>query len=167
MVASSVSTKTKIVTAAALKRKLPGLRGAGKKIAFTNGCFDILHAGHVSYLEKAKKSSRILVVGLNSDRSIRRIKGPKRPINPQTHRARVLAALTCVDFVVLFNTETPYQLIKALQPDILIKGADWKAAEVVGSDVVKARGGKIELLKYVSNCSTTNIIKTILKKCKK
>jgi D-beta-D-heptose 7-phosphate kinase/D-beta-D-heptose 1-phosphate adenosyltransferase len=127
-------------------------------IAFTNGCFDIIHYGHVQYLEKAKKKGRILVVGLNSDVSIRRIKGPSRPINPQALRAGVLAALGCVDYVILFEEDTPYQLIKDVQPDILIKGADWKDREIIGSDIVKAKGGKIELISYIEGLSTTQTI---------
>ena len=121
-----MSLADKIVRKEALLNKLSILRREGKAIAFTNGCFDVMHLGHVTYLETAKKGSRILVVGLNSDASIRRIKGPSRPICPQKSRAAVLAALSCVDFVVIFNEDTPYNLIKAVHPDVLIKGADWK-----------------------------------------
>ncbi len=155
----------KIVTLPSLKRKLPGLRRAGWTIAFTNGCFDILHSGHVTYLEAAKKKDRVLIVGLNSDASIRRIKGPQRPIVPQKERAHVLAALECVDFVAIFDDDTPQKLIEAVKPDILIKGADWKGKDVVGSDVVKRCGGRVELIAYVKDCSTTNIIEKIRKTC--
>ena len=162
-----MDTKTKIISIKALCRKLPRLRGQGKKIAFTNGCFDIIHFAHISYLESAKKKNRILIVGLNSDSSIKKIKGSKRPIIAQKERAAVLAALECVDFVVIFNEETPYKTIKALRPDILIKGADWKKRGVVGSDIVEDNGGKVEFIKYISNFSTTHVIEAILKKCKK
>ena len=154
-------TKNKILKLPTLKRKLSALRKKGKTIVFTNGCFDILHYGHISYLEQAKRSDRILIVGLNSDRSVRKIKGPKRPINREMNRAGVLAALECVDFITIFETETPYDLIKAVQPDILIKGADWKGKGVVGEDIVKERGGRVELIRYVPNLSTTNVIKKI------
>ncbi|MCA9407918.1 MAG: D-glycero-beta-D-manno-heptose 1-phosphate adenylyltransferase [Candidatus Omnitrophica bacterium] len=162
-----MNTRTKIVTLTTLKRKLTQLRKEGEKIAFTNGCFDILHYGHVSYLEAAKKKSRILIVGLNSDSSIRRIKGADRPILPQVQRAVVLAALACIDFVIIFNEDTPLKLIKALKPDVLIKGADWKNKGIVGEDVVLDNGGKIEYIKYIPNASTTNVIERIQKKCRK
>ena len=149
--------ENKIIGLQALKVKLSALRRQGKTIAFTNGCFDLMHMGHVSYLQAAKKGNRVLVVGLNSDKSISRIKGPNRPICPQKSRAAVMAALECVDFVVIFNEDTPYNLIKAVKPDILVKGADWKGKEVVGSDIAK----KIELIKYIPGFSTTNIIEKI------
>ena len=152
------NTQAKIVSAASLRRKLAAFRRSGKRIAFTNGCFDILHCGHVSYLESAKKSNRILIVGLNSDTSIKQIKGPLRPINHQHARACVLAALACVDYVVIFNESTPYQLIKVLQPDILIKGSDWKGKEIAGADIVKERGGRVELIRYLPQYSTTKIL---------
>lgn len=154
----SVSIRSKIVGLSKLKKEIARLRKAGKKVAFTNGCFDILHYGHVSYLEKAKKGNRILVVGLNSDASTRRLKGPTRPINPQKARAFVLAALESVDYVTVFNEDTPYKFIKAILPDILIKGADWKGKPVVGADVVKCNGGTVEFVTFVDNFSTTKII---------
>lgn len=162
-----MTSKNKILKLPALKRKVAALRKAGRIIAFTNGCFDILHYGHISYLETAKKNDRILIVGLNSDRSVRKIKGPGRPINHELNRAGVLAALACVDFVTLFEEETPYALIKAVQPDVLIKGADWKGEGAVGTDIVKARGGKVEFIKYLPNLSTTQMIKKIEKQCRK
>ena len=149
----------KIINLPSLLKKLPALRRQGKIIAFTNGCFDLMHIGHVKYLQDASRGNRILVVGLNSDRSIRSIKGPSRPIVEQKSRAAVLAALESVDFVVLFNEDTPYKLISAVKPDILIKGADWKGKSVVGADLVK----KVEFIKYISGFSTTNIIEKILK----
>ena len=154
-----ISLEKKIIGVAALKKKLSALRKAKKTIAFTNGCFDLMHLGHVTYLQKAKKGSRVLVVGLNSDKSISRIKGPSRPIVAQKSRAAVLAALACVDFVVIFNEDTPYELIKAVKPDVLVKGADWKGKAVVGQDLAK----KLELITYIKGFSTTNIIDKIKK----
>ena len=154
-----IQLEKKIIGLEALKKKLSAFRRSGKTIAFTNGCFDLMHLGHVTYLQAAKKGNRVLVVGLNSDRSIRSIKGPSRPICPQKSRAAVLAALECVDFVVLFNEDTPYNLIKALKPDVLIKGADWKGKPVIGGDITK----KLEFIKYISGFSTTNIIEKIKK----
>jgi len=139
------------------------MRRQGKTIAFTNGCFDLMHIGHVRYLEQASRGNRILIIGLNSDVSTRSIKGPHRPIVPQKSRAAVLAALECVDFVVIFNEDTPYKTIAAIKPDILIKGADWKGKPVAGQDLVK----KVEFVKYIQGFSTTNIIEKILKSEKK
>ena len=156
-----MNLSNKIITKQKLQKKLHAYKKSGKTIAFTNGCFDLMHMGHVSYLEKAKgapKQNRILIVGLNSDKSISSIKGPSRPICPQQSRAAVLAALACVDFVVIFNEDTPYNLIKALQPDILIKGADWKGKQVIGSDIAK----KLEFITYINGFSTTNIIEELL-----
>jgi len=156
-----LDTRAKIVGLPVLKRKVAAIRRKGTKIAFTNGCFDILHAGHIRYLETAKKNDRILIVGLNSDNSIRRIKGPGRPINPQQRRAEVLGALACVDYVTIFHEDTPYRLIAGLQPDVLIKGADWKGREVVGADIVRAQGGRVELIRYLPQFSTTKVLKKI------
>ncbi len=156
--------KQKILKIETLRRKISQPRKAGKTIAWTNGCFDILHLGHVSYLQAAKKKDRILIVGLNSDKSVRRIKGPKRPIVPQNERAGVLAALACVDYITVFDEDTPQRFIEILNPDVLIKGADWKGKGVIGSDVVEAHGGKVEYIKFVEQCSSTNIIEKILKK---
>ena len=144
---------------------LPRLRRQGKEIAFTNGCFDILHFGHIQYLESAKKPNRILIVGLNSDLSVRKIKGLKRPVMAQKERAVILAALGCVDYVVIFHEETPFRLIQSIHPDVLIKGADWKAKGVIGSDIVKANGGRVELIRYLPDYSTSAIIKRILDRC--
>lgn len=159
-----MNSSSKIISVTALKRHLRRERQSGKTIAFTNGCFDILHSGHVVYLEAAKRTNRVLIIGLNNDRSVRRLKGPTRPINPEASRARVLAALTCVDYVILFAEDTPYELIKAVKPDILIKGGDWKPEHVIGADVVKANGGKVEIISYVPDCSTTGIITKIQKR---
>ncbi len=134
-------------------------RKLGEDVVFTNGCFDILHVGHVDYLERAKNLGDILVVGLNSDESIRAIKGPGRPVNCQKDRARILAALGCVDFVTIFNDPTPAVLIKKISPEILVKGGDWKAGEIVGGGHVKSRGGKVISLKFVKGYSTTGLLK--------
>ncbi|MFA6378556.1 MAG: D-glycero-beta-D-manno-heptose 1-phosphate adenylyltransferase [Candidatus Omnitrophota bacterium] len=160
-----MNTKNKILSLDLLKKKVAALRKSGKKIVFTNGCFDLLHFGHVSYLEEIKSKDAILIVGLNSDSSIRSIKAKGRPIQPQKARARVLAALACVDYVTIFSQKTPYRVIKALQPDVLVKGADWKGKMVVGEDIVKARGGRVKLVSYVDHFSTTHIIKKILTQC--
>ena len=143
-----MNTKHKIIKLPTLKKKLSGFRKQGKKIAFTNGCFDIVHYGHISYLETAKKKDRILVLGLNSDLSVKKLKGSRRPIISQDNRAALLAAMECVDFVVLFNEETPLKLISSLKPDVLVKGADYKDKVVVGSDIVKENGGKVEFIKF-------------------
>ena len=156
-----MSIRAKIVGLSKLKKEIARLRKSGKKIALTNGCFDILHFGHVSYLEKAKKDNRVLVLALNSDASVRRLKGPARPVNPQLARASVVAALESVDYVTIFTDDTPYKLIKAIAPDVLIKGADWKGKLVVGADVVKASGGKVEFIKFVDHFSTTKIIENV------
>lgn len=134
---------------------------ADKKIVFTNGCFDILHIGHLRYMEEAAKLGDILVIGLNSDASVRRLKGEERPINSQEDRAELLSALEFVNYVVIFDEDTPYELIKRIQPDVLVKGGDYKPDEVVGKDIVEARGGELKLLKFVEGKSTTNIINKI------
>ncbi|MFT5170127.1 MAG: rfaE bifunctional protein nucleotidyltransferase chain/domain [Candidatus Omnitrophota bacterium] len=153
----------KVLSLNTLKKKISDLKKQGHTIAFTNGCFDILHFGHVSYLAKAKKRDRILILGLNSDISVKKIKGKNRPIINQYDRAGLLAALACVDFVVLFDEDTPLNVIKALKPDVLIKGADWKGKGIVGEDDVKAYGGRIEYITFVANRSTTNVIDKVLK----
>ncbi|MFA5060454.1 MAG: D-glycero-beta-D-manno-heptose 1-phosphate adenylyltransferase [Candidatus Omnitrophota bacterium] len=160
-----MNSAEKIVGVKTLKKKVASWRKKGKKIAFTNGCFDILHLGHVTYLQKAKNHNRILVIGLNSDASVKKIKGKNRPIVTQKARAGVLAALACVDYVTIFSEETPYDLIKNLKPDILIKGADWKHKGIIGADIVKSCGGKVEFIKFLDHFSTTNIINSLLKKC--
>lgn len=154
--------RNKLVSLQKLKKHIGIARKKGKTIAFTNGCFDIIHAGHVRYLNKAKSLGDILVIGLNSDSSVKKIKGEKRPIVPQRERAEVLSGLEAVDYVVLFNEPTPIKPIKAVLPDILVKGADWASHEIVGADAVKAAGGKIKRVKLVEGRSTTNIIKKIL-----
>ena len=138
------------------------LKQTGKKVVFTNGCFDIIHAGHVDYLSKAKDCGDILIVGLNSDSSIREIKGIDRPIVNENERAYILAQLKPVDFVVLFNEPTPKQLIEQLLPDVLVKGADWAIENIVGRDIVELNGGEVRTIKFITEQSTTNIIKKVL-----
>ena len=136
-------------------------RQDGRRIAFTNGCFDILHAGHVRYLTAARATADMLVVGLNSDASVRMIKGPRRPLNPEALRAEVLSGLRCVDWVVLFQEPDPLALITALQPDVLVKGADWAEDRIIGADVVKQRGGRVERIALVPAISTSALIDRI------
>jgi len=133
----------------------------GKRVVFTNGCFDILHRGHVDYLTKAKSLGDILIVGLNTDRSVRRLKGAGRPVVEEEDRAAVLAALAAVDYVCLFDEDTPYELIRALVPDILVKGADWSVNDVVGKDIVEAVGGSVKTIEFLPNRSTSKIIQKI------
>lgn len=139
-------------------------KGRGKRVVFTNGCFDLLHAGHVKYLQKARSLGDLLVLGLNSDASVRRLKGEKRPLIDEEERAHLLAALDCIDYVVLFDEDTPLELITALKPQILVKGGDYTVDGVVGKDVVEAYGGRVELVSFVDGKSTTNIIERILER---
>lgn len=152
----------KVTSLRRLTEDLKTARKKGKKVVFTNGCFDIIHAGHVRYLKKARSLGDILVVGLNSDSSVKAIKGESRPIVPQNERAEVLSALSSVDRVVIFNETTPEKLIKAIRPDILAKGADWAAKDIVGADIVRKNGGKVSRITLAKGRSTTNIIKKIL-----
>lgn len=133
-----------------------------QKVVFTNGCFDVLHSGHVDYLNKAKEQGDILIVALNSDSSIKRIKGEKRPIVPEEQRAFVISNLKAVDYVTFFDEDTPYEAIKAIVPDVLVKGADWSIENIVGKDIVEANGGVVRNIKFVVEQSTTNIINKIL-----
>lgn len=139
------------------------LKNEGRRVVFTNGCFDILHRGHVEYLQKAKALGDVLVVGVNTDDSVRRIKGPERPVVEEHDRAYVLAALAPVDYVCLFSEDTPYELIRALVPDVLVKGADWAVEKVVGKDVVEAAGGSVKTIEFLPNRSTTGILERIRK----
>jgi D-beta-D-heptose 7-phosphate kinase/D-beta-D-heptose 1-phosphate adenosyltransferase len=138
----------------------------GKSVVFTNGCFDILHAGHVDYLAKAKECGDVLILGLNSDKSVRSIKGEKRPIVPEAERAFILSNLKSVDYVALFDEDTPFEIISAIIPDVLVKGADWPIDQIVGRDIVESNGGEVKTIKFVNQVSTTNIIKTILERYK-
>lgn len=142
------------------------LKEQNKKVVFTNGCFDILHAGHVDYLNKSKSLGDILIVAMNSDSSTKRIKGEKRPIVPQHERSFILANLKAVDYVTIFDEDTPLETLKKLIPDVLVKGADWSKENIVGKDIVEAAGGKVETIDFVNIQSTTNIIQSILNKFK-
>jgi D-beta-D-heptose 7-phosphate kinase/D-beta-D-heptose 1-phosphate adenosyltransferase len=137
------------------------VRARGKTIVFTNGVFDLLHPGHVRYLQQARALGDALIVGVNSDRSVRAIKGPTRPITSEDERAELIAALACVDAAVVFDEDTPWQLIAALQPDVLVKGADWAEDAIVGRDIVEARGGRVVRVPIESGYATTSIIDRI------
>lgn len=139
-----------------------GLKAQNKKIVFTNGVFDIIHRGHVEYLTEAKSLGDILIVGMNSDSSVRIIKGEKRPIVSEDNRAYVLANLKPVDYVIIFNEDNPYNLIKKVIPDILVKGADWSEDKIIGADIVKENGGEVKRIKFIENNSSTNIIERII-----
>jgi len=143
------------------------LKLQNKKVVFTNGVFDILHAGHVNYLTKAKAKGDILIVAVNSDLSVKKIKGELRPIVPQNERAFIISSLKPVNYVVIFDEETPFEIIKKIVPDVLVKGADWSVKNIVGRDIVEANGGKVETIEFINDHSTTNIIKTILERFKK
>ena len=150
-----------VLDAAQLERYARAQRAGGKRIAFTNGVFDILHPGHVRYLQAARAHGDLLIVGVNSDASVRRNKGPDRPINPQDERAELLSALACVDAVSIFDEDTPADIIRRVQPDILVKGADWPADQIVGRDTVEARGGRVVLEPVEQGYSTSTIIEKI------
>ncbi len=155
------SLKDKVKPLSQLVKIIPKLKKQGKKIVFTNGCFDLLHYGHAKYLEEARNKGDILIVGVNSDASIRRIKGEKRPILDEKNRLYLVAALGSVDYVVLFKEDTPLDLIRKIRPDILIKGADWKKKGIVGADIIKSYGGRVTTVELVKGLSTTNLIKII------
>ena len=157
--ASPRNASRKIVSRGALLRR--ARRFGTRRLVFTNGCFDLLHAGHVTLLERAKRYGDVLVVGINSDRSVRALKGPGRPIVSQRDRAAVLAALESVDYVTIFNERTPQRLVEALRPHVLIKGADWAASEIVGRDVVRRRGGRIIRFPLLKGHSTSQLIRRI------
>lgn len=144
-----------------LDRFVSDARANGARIAFTNGVFDILHPGHLRYLQAARRHADMLIVGVNSDASVRRNKGPERPINPETERAEVLAALECVDAVSIFDDDTPADIIRRVQPDVLVKGADWPADQIVGRDTVEGRGGKVVLEPVEQGYSTTTLVRKI------
>lgn len=147
-----------------LKKIRDEYKSQNKKVVFTNGVFDILHAGHVDYLIKSKMLGDVLIVAVNSDASVKKIKGNLRPIVPQNERAFVISQLKPVDYVTIFDDETPFDVINTLIPDILVKGADWSKDKIVGADVVVKHGGKVETIEFVNNTSTTNIIKSVLEK---
>jgi len=162
MEARGLRDKIKILEEAAAARE--AARADGKTVVFTNGCFDLIHAGHVDYLEAARGHGDMLIVGLNSDESMRRIKGSGRPLTPETDRAAVLAGLGSVDLVVVFGEDDPYNLIEALLPDVLVKGADWAEDRIIGADLVKARGGKVVRVELTPGRSTSSLIDLVVER---
>ena len=159
---SKSSTKVLSVSNLVAERRL--LREAGRRVVFTNGCFDLLHPGHVRYLTLARELGDALIVALNSDRSVRALKGPSRPILREDERAEVMAALECVDYVTIFDEETPRELIAQLLPDILVKGGDWGVTDIIGREEVEAAGGEVLSLPFVEGCSTSDVIARILER---
>jgi len=153
---------SKIKSLDAAKAECDRIKGLGKRVVFTNGCFDILHPGHTRYLCSAKELGDFLVIALNSDHSMRIIKGPKRPILGEQARAELLAALECVDLVLIFDEDNPLRVISNLLPDILVKGGDWAEDEIIGADVVKNRGGEVKRIPFVTGFSSTDIITKIV-----
>jgi rfaE bifunctional protein nucleotidyltransferase chain/domain len=158
--------KNKILSRPELKKVVHGLKERGKKIVFTNGCFDLLHVGHVHYLQQARTFGDCLIVGLNSDRSIHEIKDPHRPLITEDQRAEVVAALECVSYVTLFDEADPFQLIAEVRPQVLVKGADWEADKIIGADLVNSYGGQVRRVDLVPSISTSEIIQRILARYK-
>lgn len=152
---------TKVLTSKSLPALLRRLKAQKKTVAFTNGTFDILHLGHVTYLQKARKTADVLIVGVNTDRSVRSYKDPSRPVNPQMDRIQVLAALECVSYAILFDDPTPLKLIKRIRPDVLVKGADWAVKDIAGAREVLGWGGKVKLIPLVKGRSSTRVIKIL------
>ena len=159
-----MDSQLKIMEAGPLALKLKGLRKAGKHVVFTNGCFDILHVGHVRYLSAARKEGDLLVVGLNSDVSIKLIKGSQRPIVEQAQRSEILASLQVVDYVTFFDEPDPLILIQRLKPTVLVKGADWSADDIIGADFVKSRGGRVVRIPLVKEVSSSHMIDRIVER---
>jgi rfaE bifunctional protein nucleotidyltransferase chain/domain len=153
---------SKITPRNELKAKIDRLKREGKKVVFTNGCFDILHAGHTRYLREARKLGDALILALNSDSSVRSIKGPMRPIVPEAERAEVVAALDSVDYVTVFDELTPLELIEFLRPDVIVKGGDWAEKDIVGAEAVRKWGGRVAIMPEIEGASTTNIIDKVL-----
>lgn len=162
-----VRAASKVKALAAVVRAVRKAQAAGRRVVFTNGCFDLLHRGHTRYLERARSLGDALVVAINSDRSVRALKGPGRPVVPDTQRAEVLAALAAVDYVVVFDAPDPARVIRAVQPDVLVKGGDWPISQIVGADFVQSRGGRVLSLPYVEGASTSALIGRILGKAVK
>ncbi len=156
--------KEKIKERDDLRRIIDDLKTQGKRIVFTNGCFDLLHVGHVRYLEHARSLGDILVVGVNSDRSVRAMKGPRRPILPVHERAEILSGLESIDYITVFDEQTPLELIAALKPHLLAKGGDWSREKIVGAEIVEAAGGNVVSIPFVEGASTTQIIETVLER---
>jgi D-beta-D-heptose 7-phosphate kinase/D-beta-D-heptose 1-phosphate adenosyltransferase len=153
--------RSKLFTLKALQKQVRKDQRSGLKVVFTNGCFDILHVGHVRYLRKAAGLGDRLVIALNTDVSVSRLKGPERPLNPQAERAEVLESLACVSYLVFFGDDTPAKTIHALKPDLLVKGGDWKKKQIVGWDFVESYGGKVRTIPYVAGRSTTGLVNKI------
>lgn len=147
-----------------LREKLAEEKSKGKKIVFTNGCFDLIHKGHITLLKKAKSEGDLLVVAINSDNSIRKIKGENRPIYPEDERAEILAAFQMVDFVTIFNEDNPHKIISELKPDVLVKGGDWTVETVIGRDIVEANGGEVIIIPQIKGFSTSKIVDKIKNK---
>ena len=156
-----MTTSRKILSMQALARRVAAAHASHRRVVFTNGCYDLIHAGHVQLLERAKSLGDLLIIGINSDRSVRGLKGSGRPVVAERDRARLLAALAAVDYVTIFDQPSPQQLIERLKPDVLVKGADWNAAQIVGKDVVQQRGGRVVRIPLRRGYSTTNLIKRI------
>lgn len=159
--------KRKIKKREDLLRTIKDLKAKGKRIVFTNGCFDLLHVGHIRYLEEAKTLGDILILGVNSDSSVRKLKGPERPILPVEERTEILSGLGCVDYITIFDELDPLALITSLQPNVLVKGGDWTKEQTVGKEVVERSGGEVVIIPFVKGASTSNLIETILKRYEK
>ena len=159
--------KDKIKKREELLRIIKDLKAKGKRIIFTNGCFDLLHVGHIRYLEEAKTLGDILIVGVNSDTSVRKLKGPKRPVLPVEERTEILSGLGCVDYITVFDELDPLALITSLQPNVLVKGGDWTKEQTIGKEVVERSGGEVVIIPFVKGASTSSIIETILKRYEK
>jgi D-beta-D-heptose 7-phosphate kinase/D-beta-D-heptose 1-phosphate adenosyltransferase len=159
--------KQKIKERKELLRIIKTLKAKGNRIVFTNGCFDLLHIGHIRYLEKARTLGDILVVGVNSDSSVRKLKGSKRPVLPVKERAEILSGLECVDYITIFDEIDPLKLITSLKPNVLVKGGDWTKEQIVGREVVERSGGEVVIIPFIRGASTSNLIETILKRYEK
>jgi D-glycero-beta-D-manno-heptose 1-phosphate adenylyltransferase len=165
--AAPVRAASKVKTLTGVARAVRRMQAEGRRVVFTNGCFDLLHRGHTRYLEQARSLGDALVVAINSDRSVRTLKGPERPVVPDTQRAEVLAALAAVDYVVVFDELDPARVIRAVRPDVLVKGGDWPIGQIVGADFVQSRGGRVLSLPYVEGASTSALIGRIVGKAVK
>jgi len=159
--------KDKIKKREELLRIIKDLKAKGKRIIFTNGCFDLLHVGHIRYLEEAKTLGDILIVGVNSDTSVQKLKGPKRPVLPVEQRTEILSGLGCVDYITVFDELDPLALITSLQPNVLVKGGDWTKEQTIGKEVVERSGGEVVIIPFVKGASTSSLIETILKRFQK
>ena len=156
-----MSVSEKLKTLEELKAIVVVARNNGKKVAFTNGCFDLLHRGHVHVLREAKACGDLLIVGINSDESVKQIKGPTRPVLPESDRCELLGAMEMVDYVVLFDEPDPHDLISAVRPDVLVKGGDWNTEKIIGADLVEEAGGRVAVVPYIKGFSTTELIERV------